>query len=137
MTLTESEIREAAESIANEIIESARNSVEPVAWVTGNSFMPPMRSFTQAEYVWQNGDDEGEDWEFLVETVEDILSRENVSLECPEWDNALYAVDLNRWEYVEDAEGDSLNDEWRQVNQDSWVSPIPDESGRDSEITDL
>ena len=38
---------------------------------------------------------------WLVELVEGHLSDASVALECPEYDNALYAVDLARFEYDE------------------------------------
>ena len=109
---------EIAQSIADEIIESARLSGDdPIAWVTGNSYFPALRSFTQAETIWQSGENaDGELFNTLTEKIEKILADENVALESPEWDNALYAVDLTRFEYAEDSYGDTLQSEWRMYN---------------------
>jgi len=102
----------AAAEIAASITETARGSGgDPIAWVTGNRFMPPMRSFDAAEKIWQD-DEDGEKFAYLQEEVERLLDDAEVALECPEYDNALYAVDLRRWQYREDAEGDMLQDEW-------------------------
>jgi hypothetical protein len=99
-------------SIAIDITAMARNSgVCPIVWVTGNNFMPPLRSFDQAEYIWQE-DETGEAFEHLVERLEQLLDKAEVLLDCPEYDNALYAVDLARFEYVE-GDGDNLADDWQ------------------------
>ena len=104
----------AARQIADSIIDSARASIEPVAWVTGNSYMPPARSFTEFEELYNHRFNEyGDLSETLWELVETYLSDAGVETYVPEYDNAIYAVDLNRWEYVEDSEGDDLNDEWQ------------------------
>lgn len=109
-------LNNAAREIADSITTSARESGDdPIAWVTGNAFMPPLRSFTAAERVWQ-ADDTGEDFQRLHEKVEARLADAQVALECPEHDNALYAVDLSRWEYVdEDTPGDheTLQQDWQ------------------------
>jgi hypothetical protein len=108
-------IRSSARQIAESIIDDARNSgSDPIAWVTGNSYMPPMRSFALAETIWQ-ADDTGEDFAWLVELVEKRLDRAHVALECPEYDNSLYAVDLARFEYVEDESGETLQSDWRPI----------------------
>jgi len=114
-TLTDAVIEGYARQIADSIIESARTSGDdPIAWVTGNSYMPPLRSFTLAEIVWQ-GDLDGDLFAWLVELIENHLSDASVALECPDYDNAVYAVDLARFEYVEDADGDTLQSEWRKA----------------------
>lgn len=114
-------IRRAAKSIADSMIEDARGSGDSaVVFVTGNGYMPPLRSFSAAEQVWAAtypGDTGGE-WEFLAEEVERLLSDANVALDCPEYDNALYVVDLNRFYYVADDNGDyteSLQDDWEPI----------------------
>lgn len=109
-------VRGLAREIADSIISDARTLHGPVVWVTGNSYVPPMRSFPQAETVWQSEENnDGELFAFLVEEVERHLDEANVYLTSPDYDNALYAVDTNRWEYDEDATGDDLNDEWRPI----------------------
>lgn len=105
-------VRDIAENIAISIIEDARTVHGPVVWVTGNSYMPPFRSFDMAEHVWNaENNEDGELFEFLVELVEDRLRVAEVALECPDYDNALYAVDLKRWQWKSDT-GDDLNDDW-------------------------
>ena len=112
--MTDQEIREAAQAIAESIVESAHNSGPcPIVWITGNNYMPPLRSFAEAEAVWQD-DADGQDFAELVDQVESRLTDANVLLDCPEYDNALYAVDTARFEHVE-SDGDNLADEWRPV----------------------
>jgi hypothetical protein len=104
----------AALEITGEITAAARGSRSPVVFVTGNSFMPPLRSFPAAENIWQHGTAEA--WEALAETILDFLSRENIYLGIPDYDNALYAVDTARWQQsADDADGDTLDDEWEPV----------------------
>jgi hypothetical protein len=114
--MTATEMHDKARKVADAIIEDARTVHGPVVWITGNSYMPPMRSITAAETVWQAvNNDDGELWASFTELVESYLQKADVALECPEWDNALYAVDLRRWAYREDPTGDDLNDEWEPV----------------------
>lgn len=117
--LTDGQVRGIAGRIAGSLIEDARNVHGPVVWVTGNSYMPAFRSFDEAERVWQaEANADGELFAFLVEEVERHLSAAYVALEQPEYDNALYVVDLKRWQYREDVPADSfdLNDEWEPVD---------------------
>lgn len=110
-------VRRIAQEIADSIIADARNVHGPVVWVTGNSYMPPLRSFPGASYVYDaenNGD--GELFAVLLEELERLLSAADVALEYPDYDNALYAVDLRRWQYKEDPTGDDLNDEWEAIS---------------------
>ena len=104
----------AAEQIADEITRAARGSgTDPVAWVTGNAFMPPLRSFAAAERVWQDSAD-GEDFDHMAGRVDALLAEREVALECPEYDNALYAVDLRRFEYVDDpGDHETLQQDWQ------------------------
>jgi hypothetical protein len=115
----EARVREIARELADGLIADARDGGGPVVWVTGNSYVPAFRSFGLAEHVYNaENNRDGELFAFLVETVEDHLHRANVILEAPEYDNALYVVDLKRWQYREDAygDGDDLNDEWEPVD---------------------
>lgn len=85
---------------------------DPIVWLTGNSYMPSLRAWGNAETVWQL-DDDGEAWIHYAETFEAMLENHNIYVDCPEWDNALYAVDLTRWEYREsEEEGLDLQDDW-------------------------
>jgi hypothetical protein len=112
-------IRQAAREIADEIIESARNSGDdPVAWVTGNRFMPPMRSFAVAEEIWQSSAStwaDGELFAELAELVESHCGEANIYLACPDYDNAYYAVDTARFEYKESEAGETLQDDWKAI----------------------
>jgi Zn-dependent M32 family carboxypeptidase len=109
-------IESIAQEIAADMIEVARAApiAEPVQFVTGNSFMPPLRSYNAAEAIWQ-ADTTGEHFERLTEELESILDAAKVLLDCPEYDNALYVVDLARFEYVEDNDSDSLQDDWAPI----------------------
>jgi len=114
--LGEGVVREIAREIADDIISDARTVHGPVVWITGNSYMPPMRSIPAAESVWDaENNRDGELFAWLVEMVEAHLTEAGVLLEAPDYDNALYAVDLKRWQYKDDAEAeaaDDLNDQW-------------------------
>jgi hypothetical protein len=99
----------AARRIAASIIDDARASTTPVAWVTGNSYMPPARSFTEFEMVWQHRLNEstperpyagGQMSEAMWEEIERILTEADVYTACPDYDNSIYAVDSRRWEYI-------------------------------------
>lgn len=111
-------VRRYAQYIAESIAEDARSNPGPVVWVTGNSYFPAFRSFSLAERVWDaENNDDGELFAFLVEETERLLSDMNVALESPEYDNALYAVDLSRWQYRDDTEeADDLDDEWEPID---------------------
>lgn len=110
-------VRAIAREIARQFIADAQASPIPVVWVTGNSHMPPLRSVTAAERVWQApNNDDGELFALLCELIEDHLGMAGVILESPEYDNSLYVVDTRRWQYRKDADGDDLNDEWEPVD---------------------
>jgi hypothetical protein len=65
---SEQEICDAARVIADAITVAARTSGDdPVAWVTGNAYMPPLRSFGSAEAIWQDRDDDA--WEMPTELL--------------------------------------------------------------------
>lgn len=94
----------------------ARESAEPITWLTGNAYMPPLRAWGSAEVVWQatdlHEDPEGDYWTVYVETFEATVTEGDVYLDSPEYDNSLYVVDLRRWEYVESPQGEFLGDDW-------------------------
>jgi hypothetical protein len=98
----------------------ARESADPVAFITGNSHMPPLRAFDQCEYIWIADHNVDDLWSIFVEALEGALAEESVYMASPEDDNSLYVVDLKRWQYVDDYErqgdpGESINDEWIPV----------------------
>lgn len=108
-------VRTMAREIADSIISDARTLHGPVIWITGNAYMPPMRAVADAERVW-NADNnrDGELWAWFTEMVEAHLSEADVMMECPDYDNALYVVDLRRWQFKDDDghETDDINDDW-------------------------
>jgi hypothetical protein len=112
---TEEQLQDIASDIASDMVTTARNSADPVVFVTGNSYMPPLRSYPGAECVWQ-GDQDSDDWSYLTELVEDILQDSEVYLGCPDYDNALYVVDLRRFVYADNPDADSLSDEWAPID---------------------
>lgn len=111
----------------------ARGSGEQaVVWLTGNSYMPPIRDLADAERLWSaldaNTDHGHELWEAFIERLDSRLSELNVLMEAPEYDNALYVVDLARFEHIDEdelarleqatasAQGElTLEDEWRAI----------------------
>jgi hypothetical protein len=116
--------RRYARSIASYMISAARCAPEnePVQFVTGNSFMPPLRSFSDADRVWHAGNgyasaDEDADvrvWQALTDELERLLDEARVYLDSPDYDNCLYVVDLARFAYAEtQEEPDDLNGDWR------------------------
>lgn len=110
--MTAIEMHDNARKVADDIISDARTLHGPVVWITGNSYMPPMRSIPAAETVWQaDNNDDGRLFASFTELVESYLQEADVLLESPEWDNALWACDLRRWQWVENTEGaEDLND---------------------------
>jgi hypothetical protein len=114
--MTSEEVTANAKQLASEITADARNTEGPVVWVTGNSYMPPMRSFSAAEEVYQLAD--WGLWELFCDTVDSELSNADVYMASPDYDNALYIVDLKRWEYTETPNpyfnADDLNSEWKR-----------------------
>lgn len=122
MSYTDEELQDIASEIASEMVAAARNSIDPVVFVTGNSYCPPLRWFEAAERVWQaeelQGDETGDAWAYLVELVESILTDSDVHLDCPEYDNALYVVDTRRFQFNEACanSAESLNDEWLPIS---------------------
>jgi hypothetical protein len=123
--MTDARVRRIAREIADSVISDARNSgPDPIAWITGNSMMPPLRSFDTAEDVHQHAaNEDGEAFAWLAELIENHLSDANVALECPEWDNALYAVDLARFEYRESEDGETLQSDWQPIATDTRSYP--------------
>lgn len=92
----------------------AKNSGDvAIEWLTGNSYVPPLRSLDECERVWQI-DADGALWEAMTEAIESRLIELRVEMAAPEYDNALYVVDLERFEYDEDADnGDDLASGWK------------------------
>lgn len=93
---------------------------DAVVWLTGNRYVPAIRDLPDAERLWGlsnsvPGEFAAETWELFIEGLESRLTELDVYLAQPEYDNALYVVDLARWEHVEDAEGDDLADDWRAI----------------------
>lgn len=121
-TVVHGKVREDALATANQIgtllardviAPIARESETAITFITGNSYMPPLRSLEDAERVYQ-ADTDGDIWHIFYEAVDQTLDNEQILMQCPEHDNALYVVDLTRWEYDEDAEEESEdeNDLW-------------------------
>ena len=114
-------IETAAQTIATDMIETARASTEPVVFVTGNAYMPPLRSYDAAETVWQN-DADGIAWELLTDALETLLLDARVHLTSPDYDNALCVVDLARWQPREEVNDldympTTLSDEWEAISR--------------------
>jgi hypothetical protein len=107
-------IEQMASLLGEYIATVARASTEPVLFITGNSMMPPVRELTPAEAIW-TADNDGDTFEHFTEALWGKLEDLNILMEAPEYDNALYVVDLMRWEHREEDEitdHDSLNGEW-------------------------
>lgn len=97
-----------AEHDATDAIEIARCSHEPVAFITDNAYFPALRGFGRAEMIWQ-ADGLGDVWDAYVDTFEGALDAADVLLGSPDCDNALYVVDLRRWQPDDD------DDEWEPI----------------------
>lgn len=81
-----------------EIAPVAKTSDDAVVFITGNSYMPPLRAFGISEEVWQIPGDAEDYWTVYAEAVERRLDELHVHMASPEYDNALYVVDLDRFE---------------------------------------
>jgi hypothetical protein len=117
-----SEATRAANLLSQEVVDNVRaNEHNSVQWMTGNHFMPPLRSLPEAERVYQEGTDDA--WETFSERFFSALEEAQVYCAAPEYDNALYCVDLRVWERIPEEElGDEtlpegdreLTEEWRR-----------------------
>lgn len=124
--MTEDELNQIiAEDVAS-AIELVRSEPGPIVWLTGNNFMPPLRAWGQAEKVWQADEndemfggtfytDRWSIWEQYSDEFEQRLMSADIYLDQPDYDNALYAVDLTRWAYVGDSDMETLEDEWHAI----------------------
>jgi hypothetical protein len=116
----EAAVQQAGKLIARDVIAPVAREGGPVVWLTSNSYMPPIRDLPEVERVW-NADDTGEFFPLLIESIERTLDEEKVLMEAPEYDNALYVVDLTRWEYIDEDElpedifEKGLDAEWRPI----------------------
>ncbi len=108
-------LTQAGALIARDVIAPvARAGAGPIVWLTSNSYMPPIRDISDVERVWIADESGEEAFSTLVEAIESKLDQEQVYMACPEYDNALYVVDLKRWEHTaDDTPADDLNDEWQ------------------------
>ena len=98
------------------VIARAAPADEPVQFITGNAFMPPLRAFGAAEDYWQAATVELDVWSIYAESFEDECENEDVELACPDYDNVLYVVDTARFEYVdEDDSAETLSAQWRYI----------------------
>lgn len=85
---------------------------DPIVWLTGNSMMPPLREYANGNDIWHAAQQEGV-WTAYAEALEKRLDELEISMQCPDYDNALYAVDLRRWQYRDESEdAENLQDEW-------------------------
>lgn len=112
MTCSDEEIEQAAADIAGDMIAAARGSArEPVVFVTGNSYYPPIRHYAAADSAYENG----RLFE-LTEELEQLLEDAGVYLdEGP--DGSLYAVDLKRFRFTDyDETSDTLPGQWEEIH---------------------
>jgi hypothetical protein len=104
------------------IAPAARNSGDTaVVFITGNRYMPPLREVESCDVIYDAQDVDDMVWELFVEQLESQLDTEHVYMAQPEYDNALYVVDLKRFEHYDDEDdpgiGDMLNDEWKPIKE--------------------
>lgn len=99
---------------------------QAVNFITTNRYMPPLRDIQEVEAIWQVEDAEDQYAAALMEAIHDKCAAIEIMLACPDYDNAVYAVDLREWEHTGE-ESDDLNDEWvRSINEPpSKVTPEP------------
>jgi hypothetical protein len=93
-----------AQEITDQIRSESNNDI-PVIPLTGNSMMPPIRCYDIAETVYNLSSHE-DAFTVMVERMESTLTENGVIIDCPDYDNALWGVDTNRWEYVGDQDDD-------------------------------
>jgi hypothetical protein len=103
--LGDGRVWEMAEELAGYIIADVRTVEGPVVWLTGNAYMPPLRSFPIADRVWNAMNNrDGELFAYFAEVLEEKLTEAHVYMGCPDYDNSLWACDLKRWAFREDAD---------------------------------
>lgn len=110
----------AAEKDAATIITFVREAGadEPIVWITGNGYMPPLREIGSANSFYSGSFwNPSYAWESYVETFEETLERADIYLGCPEYDNSLYCVDRRVWQFrdIDEDEAETLSDEWERI----------------------
>jgi hypothetical protein len=119
--MTPDQVEASAKQLAHELTADARNLAGPVTWVTGNQYVPALRSFPSAEAVYRLVD--WELWDLFRETLEAELDSADVTMMSPDYDNSLFVVDLARWEFTETPnpafDPDDINSEWKPVDTSS------------------
>lgn len=100
----------------------ARESEHPIEWLTSNRYMPAIRDLDRMDDFYTAIEDghvfakmAHDVWVMLVEAIESECEKQQIFMASPEWDNALYVVDLKRWELSENEDGDNMNDDWVPV----------------------
>lgn len=123
------DITQLAFLIARDVIApAAKESTEPVVFITGNSMMPPLREVDSIERLWDADDDVFSDF---VEALEHALDENQIYMASPEDDNCLYVVDLKRWEHRDEGDMETWAEEQPEREftfSDEWA-PIGDPSG--------
>lgn len=120
----------AAREDAARVIEAVRASGKdsPIIWLTSNAYFPPLREIGSADKFYSGSFwNPSQAWEVYVETFNSEVERANVLVDAPEWDNALYGVDLTIWRYREDIEEedcDELGQEWERIADGSTFDPL-------------
>lgn len=122
-----SEAARVAFLVSREVIEAtrSRSEHEAIQWLTGNAYFPPLRSLPEAERIWETNDADA--WEAFVETFERALDDASIYMACPEYDNAIYLVDMGVWEPVpedERTDDDTLSGEWRRIARDESIGEL-------------
>lgn len=95
-----------------------RDRLEPIQWLTGNSYFPAWRSFDEIEMLWQVCE-EPHYLQALIEKIERKCDEIGIFIGYPENDNSIYAVDTRIWEWCgdEDGEAENLSDDWSRKEQ--------------------
>lgn len=99
--------------------EAKKSGDEAIVWITPNAMFPPLRWYGASEIIWQLDNELPGIWEAYVEGIENRLDELHVLMTAPEYDNSLYVVDLERFEWIPEEELDADDDTaWRPITKD-------------------
>lgn len=96
-------------------------ATSPVVTLTSNAYMPPIRDYAEVDRLWCI--DQADVFSLFIETFERKLSEMNIHVGSPDYDNMLYGVDDNKWNYIGDTDQDN--------DPNAWLDPANYDARRD------
>jgi len=95
---------------------------EPIVWLTSNRYYPAIRDLDKMDDIYKETSRDcghvfqamsNNIWMALIEQINRELDQAHILMDGPEWDNALYGVDLTRFTRIDDPDqAETMSDEW-------------------------